>query len=67
MKNMAGLGMMDRMRAVNQLAQGGMLNPGANLRPMKGSTKSGPLDAKAAAEKKKKARKEAKKQRKKNR
>ncbi|HUQ73007.1 MAG TPA: signal recognition particle protein [Planctomycetaceae bacterium] len=67
MKNMAGLGMMDRMRAVNQLAKGGMLDPGANLRAMKGSTKSGPVDAKAAAEKKKKARKDAKKQKKKNR
>uniref|UniRef100_A0A7C2K0S5 Signal recognition particle protein n=1 Tax=Schlesneria paludicola TaxID=360056 RepID=A0A7C2K0S5_9PLAN len=67
MKSMAGLGMMDRLRAVNQLAQGGLFNPGASLKPMKGSTKSGPLDAKAAAEKKKKARKEAKKQRKRNR
>ncbi|MDZ4684829.1 MAG: signal recognition particle protein [Planctomycetaceae bacterium] len=67
MKNMAGLGMMDRMRAVNQLAKGGMLDPGANLRAMKGSTKSGPVDAKAAAEKKKKSRKDAKKQKKKNR
>jgi signal recognition particle subunit SRP54 len=67
MKGMAGLGMMDRIRAVNQMAQGGLFNPGAKLKPMKGSTKSGPIDAKAAAEKKKKQRKEAKKQRKRNR
>lgn len=67
MKNMANLSMMDRMRAVQQLARGGMLDPGASLKPMKGSTRSGPMDAKAAAEKKKKARKEAKKQRKRNR
>jgi signal recognition particle subunit SRP54 len=67
MKNMAGLGMMDRMKAMNQLAKGGMLDPNASLKPMKGSTKSGPIDARAAAEKKKKARKDAKKQKKRNR
>jgi signal recognition particle subunit SRP54 len=67
MQKMAGLGMMDRMRAVQQMAGSGMLNPGANLRNQKGSTKSGPIDARAAAEKKKKARKDAKKQKKRNR
>lgn len=67
MQKMAGMGMMDRMRAVHQMAQGGMLDPNANMRAVKGSTKSAPLDAKAAAEKKKKARKDAKKQRKRNR
>jgi signal recognition particle subunit SRP54 len=67
MKSMAGLGMMDRMRAMSQLAKGGMLDPNASLRAMKGSTKSGPVDARAAAEKKKKARKDAKKQKKRNR
>ena len=38
------------MRAVQQMAGSGMLNPGANLRNQKGSTKSGPVDARAAAE-----------------
>jgi signal recognition particle subunit SRP54 len=67
MKGMAGLGMMDRFKAMQQMAQSGLFNPGAGVRSMKGPTKTGPVDARAAAEKKKKARKEAKKQRKRNR
>ena len=67
MKNMAGLGMMDRLKAVRQMAGAGMFDPNARLKPQKGPTKTGPVDARAAAEKKKKARKEAKKQRKRNR
>ncbi len=67
MQKMAGMGMMDRMKAMSQMGQAGMLDPNASLKAVKGSTKSGPIDAKAAAEKKKKARKDAKKQKKKNR
>jgi len=67
MQKMAGLGMMDRLKAVRQMAGAGLFDPNANLRAAKGPTKTGPLDAKAAAEKKKKLRKEAKKQRKRNR
>lgn len=67
MQKMAGMGMMDRMKAMSQMGQAGMLDPNANLKAMKGSTKSGPVDARAAAEKKKKARKDAKKQKKRNR
>ncbi len=67
MQKMAGLGMMDRMKAVQQMASGGMFNPGANIKAMKGSTKSTSPNAKALADKKKKQKKEAKKQRKKNR
>ena len=67
MQKMAGLGMMDRMRAVKDLAGSGLMNPGASLQAVKGSTKQSPANQKLAEEKKKKARKEAKKQKKKNR
>ncbi|HET6425007.1 MAG TPA: signal recognition particle protein, partial [Planctomycetaceae bacterium] len=67
MQKMAGMGMMDRMKAMSQMGQAGMLDPNASLKATKGSTKSGPVDARAAAEKKKKARKDAKKQKKRNR
>jgi signal recognition particle subunit SRP54 len=67
MQKMAGMGIMDRMRAVRQMAAGGLFDPGASLKPVKGSTKSTSPNAKALAEKKKKQRKEAKKQRKRNR
>jgi len=67
MQKMAGLGMMDRMKAMGQLMNGGFLDPNSSMRPAKGSTRTGPIDARAAAEKKKKARKDAKKQKKRNR
>lgn len=67
MKNMANMGMRDRLKAVSQMADGGLFNPGAQIQSQKQRSKRGPLDARAAEEKKKKLRKEAKKQRKKNR
>lgn len=67
MQKMAGMGMMDKMKAMKELTSGGMLNPGAKLVPQKKSGKQGPIDQKAAEEKKKKARKDAKKQKKRNR
>ncbi|MBI1345793.1 signal recognition particle protein [bacterium] len=67
MQKMAGLGMMDRMKAMGQLMNGGFFDPNAGMKAVKGSTRSGPLDAKAAADKKKKTRKDAKKQKKRNR
>ncbi len=67
MQKMAGMGMMDRMKAMKSMADGGMLNPGAKLMPTKERSKRGPADPKEADEKRKKARKEAKKQRKRNR
>ena len=67
MQKMAGMGMMDRMKMMSQMGQAGMLDPNASLKAAKGSTKSGPVDARAAADKKKKARKDAKKQKKRNR
>lgn len=67
MQKMAGMGMMDRMRAMKGMADGGLFNPGAQLMPQKERSKRGPADPKVADEKRKKARKEAKKQRKRNR
>jgi signal recognition particle subunit SRP54 len=65
-QKMSNLGMMDRMRAVREMAQGGMMNP-SGLKPQKERSKRGPLDQKLADEKRKKARKDAKKQKKRNR
>ena len=67
MQKMAGMGMMDRMKAMKGMADGGILNPGSKLMPTKERSKRGPADPKEADEKRKKARKEAKKQRKRNR
>lgn len=66
MQKMSGLGMMDKMRAVKDLAGSGMLN-GGNLPSQKERSKRGPADQRLADEKKKKARKDAKKQKKRNR
>lgn len=66
-QKMSNMGMMDRMKAVRELAQGGMSNPSGALKMQKERSKRGPADQKLADEKRKKARKEAKKQKKKNR
>ncbi|HEY0981505.1 MULTISPECIES: signal recognition particle protein [unclassified Schlesneria] len=66
-QKMSGLGSMDRMKAVRDLAQGGMVNPAGGLRVPKERSKRGPADQALADEKRKKARKEAKKQKKRNR
>ena len=67
MQKFASMGMMERMKAVRQMADGGMLDPGAQLRKEKQRSKRGPLDTLKAREDKRKKRKEARKQRKKNR
>lgn len=66
-QKMSGLGTMDKMKAVRELAQGGMSNPAGGLRMPKERSKRGPADQALADEKRKKARKEAKKQKKRNR
>jgi signal recognition particle subunit SRP54 len=38
MKRMSGMGMRDRMREMNQLQQGGFLDPGSKLQKQKGGT-----------------------------
>jgi signal recognition particle subunit SRP54 len=67
MKNMAGMGLRDRFRAMSQMADSGMMNPGASLSTQKLRSKRGMVDKEKELEKKKRQRKEAKKQRKKNR
>ena len=67
MQKMSGLGMMDKMKAMKGMADGGMFNPGAQLSSVKERSKRGPADPKEADEKRKKARKDAKKQKKRNR
>ncbi|MFQ5731279.1 MAG: signal recognition particle protein [Planctomycetaceae bacterium] len=67
MKQMAGMGVRERMKFAQGMAEGGMLDPNADIRRDKQRSKRGPLDAVKAREQKKKKRKDAKKQRRKNR
>ena len=67
MQKMAGMGMKDKMKAVKEMSEGGMLDPGAKLNKEKQRSKRGPLDATKAKFDKKKKRKQARKQRRKNR
>ena len=67
MQKMAGMGTRDRMRAVKEMADGGMLNPGAKIQKEKQRSKRGPLDSLKAKERKKKQRKASKMARKRNR
>jgi signal recognition particle subunit SRP54 len=66
MQQMAGMGIRDRMRAVKQMADGGMLNPNAHLRREKQRSKRGPVDTAKMRDKKKQQRKNARKARKRN-
>ncbi len=66
MKNMSGMGVKDRMKAMKEMTQdGGPMGAGSKGRE-KQRSKRGPLDSAAAKEKKKKQRKVASKARKKN-
>jgi len=67
MQKMAGMGMRDKMKAVKEMTEGGMLDPGGSLQKEKHRSKRGPLDSTQAKLDKKKKRKQARKQRKKNR
>jgi len=67
MQNMAGMGVRDRMKAVKDMADGGMMDPNASLQREKQRSKRGPLDKSKAKNQKKQQRKNANKQRKKNR
>ncbi len=66
-QKMSGMGVMDKMRAVQELSKGGMSNPAGGFKMSKERSKRGPADPELAEEKRKKARKEAKKQKKRNR
>ncbi len=67
MQQMAGMGMRDRFRTMKQMTDGGLLDPGANIRKEKRRSKRGPLDPLRAREDKRKKRKDARKARKRNR
>ncbi len=67
MKDMANMGMRDRMRAIKQMGDGGMFDPGADIKEKKTRSKRGPMDMTRAKDKKKKDRKAAKQARKRNR
>ncbi|HSG73504.1 MAG TPA: signal recognition particle protein [Planctomycetaceae bacterium] len=63
MKEMAGMGLRGRMKAMQQMASGGMFNEGAQLQKKKGSTKQKPQDKDKILEEKLKLREEKKKKR----
>lgn len=67
MQDMSGMGMKDRMKAVKQMADGGMMDPNADLRERKIRSKRGPADSVQLRDKKKKQRKDARKAKKRNR
>jgi signal recognition particle subunit SRP54 len=67
MQQMAGMGLKDRLRAVKELADGGMMDPNAQFAKEKLRSKRGPLDSAKAREKKKQQRKDKRKARKRNR
>ncbi|MFO0979736.1 MAG: signal recognition particle protein [Planctomycetaceae bacterium] len=67
MQGMSNMGLRDRMKAVKGLADGGFMNPGAEIREKKLRSQRGPVDRDEARDKKKKQRKEAAKAKKRNR
>jgi signal recognition particle subunit SRP54 len=67
MQQMSKMGLRDRLRAVKELADAGMMDPNAQLANDKQRSKRGPVDQTKAREKKKKERKDARKARKRNR
>ena len=67
MQGMSNMGLRDRMKTVKGLADGGFMNPGAELMEKKMRSQRGPLDKDEARDKKKKQKKEAQKAKKRNR
>ncbi len=67
MQKMAGLGMRDRMRAIQQMGQEGALDPNARLQEKKQRSKRGPQDEARAREELQRRRKLERKNRKKGR
>ena len=66
MQKMAGLGTMDRVKAMRELASMEMMNPGGHLARDKQRSKRGPVERDKVREKKKDDRKRAKEARKRN-
>ena len=67
MQKMAGMGVRDKMRAMQELTQMGMADPNGQLTDRKLPTKRSPADQKKLDQKKKDQRKQARKARKRNR
>ncbi len=67
MKDMAGMGLRERMQEVKKLADGGAMDPGARLQREKQRSKRGPLDPIKAKNLRKKQRRDARKAKKRNR
>lgn len=67
MQDMASMSLRDRMKAVKQMADGGMMDPNADLKEKKIRSKRGPQDSAQLRDKKKKQRKDARKAKKRNR
>ena len=67
MQDMSNMGLKDRMKAVKQMADGGMMNPNAELREKKLRSKRGTADSAEIRDKRKKQRKDARKSKKRNR
>ncbi len=66
MQKMAGMGLGERMRAVKELTESGMMDPNASLKEKKQRSKRGPLDQAKARERKKQQRKDSRKARRRN-
>jgi len=67
MQDMSGMGVKDRMKAVKQMADGGMMDPNANIRERKVRSKRGPANTTELRKKEKNKRKNAAKAKKRNR
>ena len=67
MQDMAGMGLRDRMKAVKQMADQGMMDPNADLRERKVRSKRGAMDQGLARKKEKHKRKDARRAKKRNR
>ncbi len=67
MQDMSNMGLRDRMKAVKQMADGGMMDPNADLRDKKLRSKRGPVDSAQIRDKRKKQRKDMRKSQKRNR
>ncbi len=67
MQDMSNMSLKDRMKAVKQMSDGGMMDPNANIQEKKTRSKRGPVDSIQLRDKKKKQRKDARKSKKRNR
>ena len=67
MQGMSNMGLKDRMKAVKQMADGGMMDPNADIRDKKSRSKRGPSDVTQIRDNRAKKRKDARKAKKRNR